>query len=413
MEKILTSIISEKFARKHCIFPVEINEKSIIVQMKKFDINLINMLKTASSRAVIVQECSEEEIIKNIEINYADDIEESNSSYEIILENIIEEAVEKNCSDIHIEPFSSELRIRYRINGDLLVVNRLSLEDYQGLSTILKLKSSCDITEKRIPQDGRFTYEKNKAKVDIRLSTIPTVFGEKIVMRLLNHNNFIKTREELGFSKRANEIIDEIIGEKCGMIVFSGTTGSGKSSSVYSLLNELNQKNINITTIEDPVEYRIDGINQIQVNNKAGVRFDNGLRAILRQDPDCVVLGEIRDVESAEIAIRAAITGHFVIATIHTNDAVSTIDRLVDMGIEPYMVNAALLGVVSQRLVKKKSIIEGSDSDERTLIYELLKIDNEIRTAIKSGKDSMEIKRIAIERGMITYEDSINEKNKG
>ena len=219
--------------------------------------------------------------------------------------------------------------------------------------------------------------------------------------------------EELGFSKSAEKIIEGILDQKCGMLIVSGPTGSGKSSTVYSLLNQLKDKSINITTIEDPVEYKIDGINQVQVNYKAGLRFDNGLKSILRQDPDCIVVGEIRDVDTAQIALRAAITGHFVITTLHTNDAISAIVRLEDMGIDRYMINSALVGVIAQRLVKKKLIISGSKDESRTLIYEILKMDDQLRSAVKSGWEAKRIRRLAIENGMVTYEDSIAEKNQG
>ena len=192
----------------------------------------------------------------------------------------------------------------------------------------------------------------------------------------------------------------------------AGATGSGKSSTVYSLLNGLRGQSINITTIEDPVEYKLDGINQIQVNNKAGLRFDTGLKSILRQDPDIIVLGEIRDKETADLAIRSAITGHFVITTLHTNDAISTISRLKDMGIEPYMINAGLIGVIAQRLVKKKLIYNGYEGEDRTLIYEIVEIGQKIKDGIKAGYDDISLRKIAIENGMITYEDSIKEKNK-
>ena len=324
---------------------------------------------------------------------------------------IISQAIGSDISDIHIEPFSKEILVRYRSNGDLVLVDRLSLTNHHEISTIIKLRASCDITEKRLPQDGRFSYEYKGQDVDIRLSTIPTIYGEKLVMRILNKASSIRSMEELGFSSHAEDIIGSILDQKCGMLIVSGPTGSGKSSTVYSLLNQLKDKSINITTIEDPVEYKIDGINQVQVNYKAGLRFDNGLKSILRQDPDCIVVGEIRDVETAQIALRAAITGHLVITTLHTNDAISAIVRLEDMGIDKYMINSALVGVIAQRLVKKKLIIRGSNDESRTLIYEILQMDDQLRSAVKSGWEAKKIRALAIENGMVTYEDSIAEKN--
>lgn len=409
----MSTVIPEKLALKYCVFPIKISDTKLEIYMRKYDISVINTLSSISKRDIVVKIKGEEEIYSLIKKNYNIKFTKEENFSEYLISGLVKSAVELKASDIHIEPYSSEVRIRLRINGDLKIKDRLSLEDYPELNTIIKLKSGCDITEKRIPQDGRFTYSDGKYQVDIRLSTVPTVYGEKLVMRLLSHDDFIKKRSGLGFSKNSNIMIDNMLSKDCGMLIISGTTGSGKSSTVYSILNELIKKDINVTTIEDPVEYKIDGINQIQVNNKVGIRFDNGLKSILRQDPDCIVLGEIRDKETAEIAVRAAITGHFVISTLHTNDAISTIARLVDMGIEPYLINAALIGVVSQKLIKKKLVVEGDFSDERTLIYEILVMDDEIRKMIKDKRDSVDIRKVAIANGMRTYEDSINEKNKG
>ncbi|WP_101773180.1 GspE/PulE family protein [Peptostreptococcus faecalis] len=413
MEKILSSLVSEKFANKYCVYPVNISETELVVQMEKFNIDVVNTLKAMSNREVIIEKKSGSEIRRNIKEGYKSNLNNSKKEVSETMDELIEKAADFNASDIHLEPFSSELRVRFRINGDLVAIDRFSITEYSELNTVIKLNSGCDITEKRIPQDGRFTYKKNKYLLDIRLSTIPTVYGEKIVMRLLNRSNFIRSRKTLGFSDKAINTIDKIIENKNGIIIISGTTGSGKSSTVYSLIQELKSKDINITTIEDPVEYKMEGINQIQVNYKSGLKFDNGLRAILRQDPDCIVLGEIRDSETAQIAFRAAITGHLVITTLHTNDALSSIVRLLDIGIDSYLINAALLGVISQRLVKKKMIVKGDSEEERTLIYEILSMNDEIRDCIKNNGSIESMKKIALKSGMITYEESIEEKNNG
>ncbi len=440
MEKILSSIISEKYAYKNCVFPLEISESKLVVQMKSFDINTVNTLRANSGREVVVKYASESLILENIRKNYSNIKRDEDEHLNSYIKELIENAVNSNASDIHLEPFNLELRIRYRINGDLNIIDKLSLDDYLKILTMIKLRAGCDITEKRVPQDGRFTYSSYECNIDIRVSTVPTVHGEKTVLRLLNRNNFIRTKGELGFLPDAVEKIDKILENKSGILIVSGATGSGKSTTVYSLLNELNEMNINITTIEDPVEYRMEGINQIQVNSKTGVRFDNGLRAILRQDPDCIVLGEIRDNESARIAIRAAMTGHLVIASLHTNDAISSVVRLRDMGIEPYLISSTLIGVISQKLVKRgylkkisqrnsdlkieKSINEKSrgrknfdaenisKKDERILIYEVLTSSPEFISAVRSECGSDDLKRIAIKSGMITYEKSIREKAK-
>lgn len=411
MDKLLSNIINAEYAYSNTIFPVSINDKELTVQMKAFDINLINNLRIISNREIIVIQKSEEEILKNIGEYYKRSDRNDKNHAELIFENLIEIAVKRGASDIHIEPFDSYARVRYRIEGDLINVSRYTIEDYIELSTIIKLKASCDITEKRIAQDGRFSYYKQGFDVDIRLGCIATVYGEKLALRILDRNNFIQDRKSLGFSREAIEIMDEIITMKSGILLITGPTGSGKSSTVYSILNEIKNQDINIMTIEDPVEYKIEGVNQIQVNLKSGIRFDNGLRAILRQDPDVIILGEIRDYETAKIAIRAAITGHLVISTLHTNDALSSIARLRDMGIEPYLIKASLLGVVSQRLVKSKGknekLVSSKNISRRKLIYELLKINREIQEAIVSDKDIEYIKEVALKSGMISFEDSI------
>lgn len=413
MDKLLSNIINAEYAYSNTIFPVSINDKKLTVQMKAFDINLINNLRIISNREIIVIQKSEEEILKNIGEYYKRSDRNDKNYAELMFENLIEIAVKRGASDIHIEPFDSYARVRYRIEGDLINVSRYTIEDYIELSTIIKLKASCDITEKRIAQDGRFSYYKEGFDVDIRLGCIATVYGEKLALRILDRNNFIQDRKSLGFSREAIEIMDEIITMKSGILLITGPTGSGKSSTVYSILNEIKNQDINIMTIEDPVEYKIEGVNQIQVNLKSGIRFDNGLRAILRQDPDVIILGEIRDYETAKIAIRAAITGHLVISTLHTNDALSSIARLRDMGIEPYLIKASLLGVVSQRLVKSKGknkkLASSENISRRKLIYELLKINKEIQEAIVSDKDIEYIKKVALKSGMISFEDSIKD----
>ena len=413
MDKLLSNIINAEYAYSNTIFPVSINDKELTVQMKAFDINLINNLRIISNREIIVIQKSEEEILKNIGEYYKRSDRNDKNYAELMFENLIEIAVKRGASDIHIEPFDSYARVRYRIEGDLINVSRYTIEDYIELSTIIKLKASCDITEKRIAQDGRFSYYREGFDVDIRLGCIATVYGEKLALRILDRNNFIQDRKSLGFSREAIEIMDEIITMKSGILLITGPTGSGKSSTVYSILNEIKNQDINIMTIEDPVEYKIEGVNQIQVNLKSGIRFDNGLRAILRQDPDVIILGEIRDYETAKIAIRAAITGHLVISTLHTNDALSSIARLRDMGIEPYLIKASLLGVVSQRLVKSKGknkkLASSENISRRKLIYELLKINKEIQEAIVSDKDIEYIKKVALKSGMISFEDSIKD----
>ena len=289
-----------------------------------------------------------------------------------------------------------------------------------------------DITEKRLPQDGRIDIKINNVIVDIRISTVPTTYGEKIVLRLLNRDSFLKTKEELGFSRKAINKIQKIINKKTGILLVTGPTGSGKTTTVYSILQDLKNTDKNIMTIENPVEYKMEGINQIQVNKKVGLTFEKGLKAILRQDPDIIMVGEIRDIETAKTAVRAAITGHLVISTLHTNDAISSIARLIDMEIPPYLLNASLIGVISQRLVRKvcsncsnEIVVKQNDGksistaipigceecrytgyEGRTVAYEILVIDDDVKKAIQENKDARVIKEIAIKNGMITFDDS-------
>lgn len=344
-----------------------------------------------------------------------------------IFKDILDKAALQKASDIHIEPFENIITIRFRIDGQLKKIKEFPINIYPYLSSVIKLEMSMDITEKRIPQDGRVDMILNNDEIDIRASSMPTVYGEKIVLRILNRNSFIKEKEELGFSKNAIEKINNMINKNRGILLITGATGSGKTTTVYSLLNELRYKNKNIMTIEEPVEYKMEGINQTPVSRKNGISFESGLRSILRQDPDIIMLGEIRDLETAKMAIRAATTGHLVISTLHTNDAISSISRLIDMEIPPYLISESLIGVISQRLVRKvcptcsKEIVKdnrvtrkvavGCESCNdgyigRTAIYEILEIDDNIRESIKRMNGYNEIKELAKTNNMITFEES-------
>lgn len=344
-----------------------------------------------------------------------------------IFKDILDKAISQQASDIHIEPFENLIIIRFRIDGELKKIKEFPMTIYPYLSSIIKLEMSMDITEKRIPQDGRVDMILNDDEIDIRASSMPTVYGEKIVLRILNRNSFLKKKEELGFSKNAIEKINNMMNKNIGILLITGATGSGKTTTVYSLLNELRYKNKNIMTIEEPVEYKMDGINQTPVSRKNGISFESGLRSILRQDPDIIMLGEIRDLETAKMAIRAATTGHLVISTLHTNDAISSISRLIDMQIPPYLISESLIGVISQRLVRKvcptcsKEIVKdngiiskvavGCESCNdgyigRTAIYEILEIDDNIRESIKQMNGYKKIKKLAKTNDMITFEES-------
>ncbi len=266
---------------------------------------------------------------------------------------IVENSYRAEATDIHIEPFKTYTRIRIRVNGDLVELMNVSNVVHNALTTRLKLISGMNIAEKRIPQDGRFTQTVDGTVLDVRVSSLPTVNGEKIVIRILSTGNIaLRKITDLGMSDYNYQLFESMIKCPHGVILVTGPTGSGKTTTLYAALGELAKPHVNVITVEDPVEKAIDGINQVQVNAKAGMTFAAALRSILRQDPDIVMIGEMRDSETADIGIRAAITGHLVLSTLHTNDAASTIVRLVDMGVAPYMVATSLIGVIAQRLVK-------------------------------------------------------------
>jgi len=270
-----------------------------------------------------------------------------------LVNSIIQHAVRLRASDIHIEPAGDYFRVRFRVDGDLQETMRIPKSAHSAVTTRIKIMSSLDIAERRLPQDGRIEMNVEGKEIDLRISILPTVHGEKIVMRLLGRNDILLSKSQLGFTPENIALFEKIIKNPNGIILVSGPTGSGKTTTLYAILRELNKSNTNVITVEDPVEYRLEGVNQVQVNNKINLTFANGLRSILRQDPDVIMIGEIRDSETAQIAVRAAITGHLVLSTIHTNDAASTVSRLVDMGIEPFLVSSSLVGIVAQRLVKR------------------------------------------------------------
>lgn len=278
--------------------------------------------------------------------------EKGKSEIEKFLDRVLAEGLERKCSDIHIEPFSSFFRVRYRIDGILITADELDIEYYPPVVSKIKIMCGLDITERRVPQDGRFKRIYKDRNIDFRTGIIPTYHGEKIVIRILDKTSMEKSMEELGFDKDYYKKLYEIMKRKNGMILFTGPMGSGKTTSMYAVINELNKESVNITTIENPVEYSIEGINQIQCRDDIGLSFSAVLRGVLRQDADIIMIGEIRDRETAETALRASLTGHMVISTIHTGTSSSTIKRLIDLGIEPYIISAGVKGIQNQRLVR-------------------------------------------------------------
>ena len=280
--------------------------------------------------------------------------ESTNQAPAIRLVNaIIERAITERASDIHMEPRETELSIRLRIDGILRDILTVPRELQAAVISRIKVMSGLDITERRVPQDGRFNVKVRDKDIDLRVSTLPTIYGEKIVARLLDKSGMRLSRANIGLTGEDMEKYEKLLKVKNGVILIVGPTGSGKSTTMYTMVGDLNTRDVNLVTLEDPVEYNIDGVNQVQIQEKIGMTFASGLRAILRQDPDIIAIGEIRDGETAEIAMRSAITGHVVLSTIHTSDAIGTIERLTDMGVEPYLVASALKGVFSQRLVRR------------------------------------------------------------
>ena len=287
---------------------------------------------------------------KNDEDNSSD---VSNSPVVLLVNSIIEQAARLRASDIHIEALENKVRVRYRIDGALYEKSSYSVHLLSAIMARLKIIGGMDIAEKRKPQDGRITMVIDRNEYDIRVSILPTVFGEKCVMRLAQKQALTRDKEQLGFSPEELKAFDHILKNPNGILLVTGPTGSGKSTTLYTALSELNREDVNIITVEDPVEANIDGINQVQVNTKAELTFASALRSILRQDPDIIMIGEIRDGETAEIAVQASITGHLVVSTLHTNSAAGTISRLADMGIENYLLADSLIGIIAQRLVRR------------------------------------------------------------
>nr|MBU1328736.1 GspE/PulE family protein [Candidatus Omnitrophota bacterium] len=334
---------------------------------------------------------------------------------------IISEALKKRASDIHIESEEDHLRVRYRIDGNLHDVLRIPKKNQNAVLARLKIMSGMNITESRIPQDGRFKIKMQKKEVDFRVSMLPTAFGGKVVMRALDKSNLSIGLDTLGFSADTLMRFKEAIAKPFGMILVTGPTGSGKSTTLYSVINQMNTPDKNIITIEDPVEYQVEGITQVQANAEIGLTFANGLRSLLRQSPDIIMIGEIRDSETADIAIKASLTGQLVLSTLHTNDAPTAISRLMDMGIEPFLIASSVVLVAAQRLCRvickackgkgcKKCGSTGYFG--RIAILEALAVDDKIREMIIENKSIDAIRNYAVSKGMKTLRDDGMEKYK-
>ncbi len=355
-----------------------------------------------------------------------------------LVDSIIKEAIPYRASDIHIEPYAKDVRVRYRIDGDLHHRAEFPIEAYSAICARLKILSGINIAERRVPQDGRINMVIGGKEFDFRVSTLPTVFGEKFVIRILDKTSFQFTRADLGFTDEENLVVDKMLARPHGIILLTGPTGCGKSTTLYSFLKEVNDSKVNIVTVEDPVEYTMAGINQTQVNTKANMTFATALRSILRQDPDIIMIGEIRDEETAEIAVRSAITGHLVFSTLHTNDAPGAIHRLADMGVQKYLLSDALIGVIAQRLVKKLcpackkkgrtnakemeilgidepvsiarphgcQFCNGTGYKGRITIHEMMYMNDKLKSAVMAETDLESLRKLCVENGMVTLWDS-------
>ena len=470
-DKKAIKLVSHKLCTKYVVAPFGFNGSKIMVAFEDpLNIFAIDDISISTGLDVEPYIAPKKEILKYVEINYSSemmniaaeelkkeaqenkqdnivDIETmddvKNAPVVKMIDRLFKNAIEMRASDIHIEPYEKEIRIRYRIDGELQTVNTLGKESLAPLVTRIKILSGLNIAEKRIPQDGRIITKVGNTEVDLRVSILPIVSGEKIVIRILNKDGFKFGKEQLGLTPENLKKLDRIVSNPYGIVLVTGPTGSGKSTTLYSVLTELNAGNVNIVTVEDPVEYSLDGVNQVNVNNKAGLTFASGLRSILRQDPDIIMIGEIRDNETAEIATKAAITGHLVLSTLHTNDTASSVTRLIDMGIEPFLVSTSVVGVIAQRLVKRicpycseeyeaseyeKSIL-GVDKDKpmklhrgkgcghcnntgylgRIGVYEIMEITRESRDIINSTKDPNVLKDLAIKQGMTTLAEECRE----
>jgi general secretion pathway protein E len=412
---------------------------SVIAVPRPVLVDAVNRLyaRLSNSAQEVVEELEGEELSSvATSFNEPRDLMELTDEAPVIrlLNSILFQAVKERASDIHIEPFERDLEVRFRIDGLLYKMLSPPKVVQEALTSRVKIMAGLNIAEKRLPQDGRIRVKVAGRDVDIRVSLLPTFFGERVVLRLLDKQRGILSLTDIGLSGRDDAFMNRLLSRTSGIILVTGPTGSGKTTTLYAALSKINSPEKNIITIEDPIEYQLKGVGQIQVNPKIELTFANGLRSILRQDPDIVMIGEIRDVETAEIAMQASLTGHLVLSTLHTNDAATAITRLIDMGIEPFMVASSLSGVLAQRLVRvicphcKESYVPDRSypgvelppllyrgrgcekcfnlgSIGRIGIYELLPIDSELCSMIIRQASSGAIKEYALSKGMRTLRD--------
>ena len=411
----------------------------------------INMVYNRSSEGdrTVMSDLAEENLDSvSQELEETQDLLESDDEAPIIrlVNSLLFRAVKQKASDIHVEPFEKDLVVRFRIDGVLYDIMHPPKKVQNSVISRIKIMADLNIAEKRVPQDGRIKIKLAGKDIDIRVSTLPTSFGESVVMRILDKSKVVLDLSEVGVTGTYLQQMEELIHHKHGIILVTGPTGSGKTTTLYAMLSQINNTDLKIITVEDPVEYQLPGINQTQVNPKIGLTFAAGLRSILRQDPDVVMIGEIRDKETAEIAIQASLTGHLVISTLHTNDSASAATRLIDMGVEPFLVASSVIGIIAQRLVRTvcpecrerynpsdfeltQLGVERNDIKERYIykpkgcstcldtgyqgrsgIHEILMISDEVRSMVMKNAGATEVKKTAMEAGMKTLREVAAEK---
>jgi general secretion pathway protein E len=454
-------LIPEAMARKHMVIPMSISNNILRVAMANpTDIFALEALASWTQMRIEPDEAPQEEVLDAIDFNYKayDEIQQKISSISTVDEDkeaekaridtsidapvaqaltmIVDEAVKARASDIHLQPGEEKLRVRYRIDGTLHDMFSLPLTTATSLISRIKILAKMNIADHQRPQDGQFTVKAKNRSIDVRVGTIATVHGEMATLRLLDKSRATLSLSELGFLPGSLEQFEEMLKVSYGIILVSGPTGAGKTTTLYASINTLDRVERNIITVEDPVEYRFENINQIQVNPRAGLTFASGLRSILRLDPDVILIGEIRDAETANIAIQSALTGHLVLSSIHANDTVGVVLRLVDLGVEPFLVSSALIGVISQRMTRrvcpncgsltevpaseslayqqemgeeKTTFIYGSGCKNcsntgyrgRTGIFEILRVTEDIKTLLLKGGTAVEIRKQALADGMV------------
>ncbi|WP_017872502.1 type IV-A pilus assembly ATPase PilB [Candidatus Caldatribacterium saccharofermentans] len=468
----VVTLLPEKFCRQHQVVPVGEEKNTLILAMANpVDVVAIDRVRLMTKKEVKPVMASPQDIEKVLNAYYGmgesveELIREAETRESLVLPEeeeelkidqlkalgeeapiirvvnmLILQAIRSGASDIHIEPQEDQVRIRFRIDGILHDITSTSIQVHPALVSRIKILSRMNIAERRLPQDGRFQVTVDNRTVDFRVSSLPTIFGEKIVMRILDKSTLLLDLDRLGFEEEDLEKFYRLIQHPYGMILLTGPTGSGKTTTLYSALNFINKPDLNIITIEDPVEYRLPGINQVQVRPKIGLTFANTLRAIMRQDPDVIMVGEIRDYETAEIAIHAALTGHLVFSTLHTNTAAGALVRLQEMGIPSYLIASALVGVVAQRLVRKicerckvefevrgpiaRELTEGREDHlvlfrgkgcpecnrtgyrGRIAVSEVLVMDDDLRALVLRNATEREITEKACEKGMRTLREN-------